>query len=192
MESDMICMPIVEGNDIYSHLLESRIIILNSEINAASANIVVAQLLYLSAKDPKADIKLYINSPGGSMTDGYAIVDTMNFIPNDVSTICVGMAASMAAFILATGAENKRFILPNGEVMVHQPSSGIGGQITDVVSYAAYMDKCKKKYTKQFAELTHNDYDDFYQLLERDTFLDADEACKLGIVDSILLKKEGA
>ncbi len=171
--------------DIYSRLLKDRIIILNGEITDNTANIVVAQLLYLDSLNHN-DISLYINSPGGSITAGMAIYDTMNFIKSDVSTICVGMAASMAAFLLSTGKSKKRYILPNAEVMIHQPLGGVQGQATEIKIAAERILKLKKKLNKILSDTTGKDIDMINRDTERDYFMDSDEALEYGIVDKIL------
>ena len=171
--------------DIYSRLLKDRIIILNGEISDNNANTVVAELLYLDSIN-NDDISLYINSPGGSITAGMAIFDTMNFIKSDVSTICVGMAASMAAFLLATGKKGKRFILPNAEVMIHQPLGGVQGQATEIKIAAERILKLKRKLNKILAEATGKDITKIDKDTERDYFMDSNEALKYGIVDKIL------
>ena len=173
--------------DIYSRLLKDRIIILNGEINDNTANAVVAELLYLDSLG-NDDISLYINSPGGSITAGMAIYDTMNFIKSDVSTICVGMAASMGAFILATGANGKRFILPNAEVMIHQPLGGVQGQATEIEIAAERILKIKKKLNKILAKSTGKDINTINNDTDRDHFMDSEEALAYGIVDRILKK----
>ena len=171
--------------DIYSRLLKDRIIILNGEITDNSANVVVAELLYLDSLN-NDDISLYINSPGGSITAGMAIYDTMNFIKSDVSTICVGMSASMAAFILATGKSGKRFILPNSEVMIHQPLGGVQGQATEIKIAAERILKLKKKLNMILSKATGKDLETINNDTERDYFMDSDEALDYGIVDKIL------
>ena len=171
--------------DIYSRLLKDRIIILNGEITDNSANIVVAELLYLDSLNHD-DISIYINSPGGSITAGMAIYDTMNFIKSDVSTICVGIAASMAAFLLATGESGKRFILPNAEVMIHQPLGGVQGQATEIKIAAERILKLKKKLNKILSERTGKNIEIIDNDTERDYFMDSDEALEYGIVDKIL------
>lgn len=171
--------------DIYSRLLKDRIIILNGEITDNSANVVVAQLLYLDSLNNN-DISLYINSPGGSITAGMAIYDTMNFIKSDVSTICVGMAASMAAFILATGKKGKRFILPNAEVMIHQPLGGVQGQATEIKIAAERILKLKKKLNIILSKVTGKELEIINNDTERDYFMDSGEAHNYGIVDKIL------
>lgn len=171
--------------DIYSRLLKDRIIILNGEITDSSANVVVAELLYLDSLNNN-DISLYINSPGGSITAGMAIYDTMNFIKSDVSTICVGMSASMAAFLLATGKKGKRYILPNAEVMIHQPLGGVQGQATEIKIAAERILKLKKKLNKILASTTGQDLETIDNDTERDYFMDSEEALSYGIVDKIL------
>lgn len=171
--------------DIYSRLLKDRIIILNGEITDNTANIVVAELLYLDSLDHN-DISLYINSPGGSITAGMAIYDTMNFVKSDVSTICVGMAASMAAFLLSTGKRQKRYILPNAEVMIHQPLGGVQGQATEIKIAAERILKLKKKLNKILSDTTGKDIETINRDTERDYFMDSDEALEYGIVDKIL------
>ena len=173
--------------DIYSRLLKDRIIILNGEITDNSSNIVVAQLLYLDSLN-NDDISLYINSPGGSITAGMAIFDTMNFIKSDISTICVGMAASMAAFLLSSGEKGKRYILPNAEVMIHQPLGGVQGQATEIKIAAASILKLKKKLNKILSDNTGKDIDTIDNDTERDYFMDSDEALNYGIVDKVLKK----
>ena len=168
--------------DIYSRLLKDRIIILNGEITDNSSNIVVAQLLYLDSLN-NDDISLYINSPGGSITAGMAIFDTMNFIKSDVSTICVGMAASMAAFLLSSGEKGKRYILPNAEVMIHQPLGGAQGQATEIKIAAERILKLKKKLNKILSDNTGKDIDTIDNDTERDYFMDSDEALNYGIVE---------
>jgi ATP-dependent Clp protease, proteolytic subunit ClpP len=171
--------------DIYSRLLKDRIIILNGEINDNTANVVVAEFLYLDSLNSD-DICLYINSPGGSITAGMAIYDTMNFIKSDVSTICVGMSASMAAFLLAAGKKGKRCILPNAEVMIHQPLGGVQGQATEIKIAAERILKLKKKLNKILAEVTGKDITTIDNDTERDYFMDSMEALNYGIVDKIL------
>lgn len=173
--------------DIYSRLLKDRIIILNGEITDNSANTVVAQLLYLDSLNHN-DISLYINSPGGSISAGMAIYDTMNFIKSDVSTICIGMAASMAAFLLSTGSCGKRYILPNAEVMIHQPLGGVQGQATEIKIAAERILKLKKKLNKILSETTGKDIETINNDTERDYFMDSNEALEYGIVDKILNK----
>ena len=176
--------------DIYSRLLNDRIIFLSDEVNDVTASLVVAQLLYLEAQDPDRDIYLYINSPGGSITAGMAIYDTMNYIKCDVSTICVGMAASMGAFLLSSGAKGKRFALPNAEVMIHQPLGGMQGQATDIKIHADRIIRIKEKLNKLLSEQTGKPLDVIERDTERDNFMSADEACAYGLVDKVITKKE--
>ena len=171
--------------DIYSRLLKNRIIILNGEINDTSANIVVAELLYLDSLNSD-DISLYINSPGGSIPSGMAIYDTMNFIKSDVSTICIGMSASMAAFLLSSGKKGNRYILPNAEVMIHQPLGGVQGQATEIKIAAERILKLKKKLNQILQKNTNQELSKIEQDTERDYFLDANEALSYGIVDKII------
>lgn len=171
--------------DIYSRLLKDRIIILNGEITDNTSNSIVAQLLYLDSLNNR-DISLYINSPGGSITAGMAIYDTMNFIKSDVSTICVGMCASMAAFLLSSGTKGKRFSLPNGEVMIHQPLGGAQGQATEIKIAAERILKLKKKLNTILSKNTNQDIKKIELDTERDYFLDSDEALKYGLIDKIL------
>jgi len=173
--------------DIYSRLLKDRIVILNGEINDNTANVIVAELLYLDSLS-NDDISLYINSPGGSITSGMAIYDTMNFIKSDVSTICVGMAASMAAFILSVGKKGKRFILPNAEVMIHQPLGGAQGQATEIKIVAERILKLKEKLNRILSEKTGKNIEVIDKDTERDYFMDSNEALNYGIVDKILEK----
>ena len=172
--------------DIFSRLLKERIIIISDEINQATASLVVAQLLFLAAEDPDKDINIYINSPGGSVTDGFAIFDTMNHIKPDVSTICVGMAASMCAFLLAAGAKGKRFALPNSEIMIHQPLGGAKGQATDIKIQAEQILKIKDKINKILSERTGQPLEKIQVDCERDFFMSADEAKNYGLIDAIL------
>lgn len=176
--------------DIYSRLLKDRIIMLNGEINDDSANAVVAQLLFLAAEDDKKDISLYINSPGGSISAGMAIYDTMNLIAPDVSTICVGMAASMGAFLLAAGAKGKRYALPNSEMMIHQPSGGAQGQATEIQIAAKHILKVREKMNKILSELTNQPLSQIELDTERDNYMFAEEALKYGLIDKILEKKK--
>ena len=175
--------------DIYSRLLKDRIIFLGEEVNDTTASLVVAQLLFLEAEDPGKDISLYINSPGGSVTAGMAIYDTMNFIKSDVSTICIGMAASMGAFLLAGGAKGKRMALPNSEIMIHQPSGGARGQATEIQIVAENILKTKKKLNEILAANTGKPVDVVAADTERDHFMDAQEALEYGIIDSIVTKR---
>ncbi len=175
--------------DIYSRLLEDRIIFLTGEIDDNVANMVVAQLIFLEAKNPDKDISLYINSPGGSISAGMAIYDTINYIKCDVSTICIGLAASMAAFLLSCGTKGKRLILPNSEVMIHQPLSGVQGQATDIEITAKHILKTKEKMNRLLAENCGQSYDKVCVDVERDHWMDANEAKKYGIVDKIITKR---
>lgn len=174
--------------DIYSRLLKDRIIFLGSAIDDYVANLVVAQLLFLYAEDPDKDISLYINSPGGSISAGMAIYDTMQYIRADVSTICVGLAASMGAFLLSAGAKGKRFALPNAEIMIHQPSGGAQGQATDIEIHAKRILHIKQKMNKIFAENTGQTLDKVKNDMERDYFMDAEEAKEYGIIDDLLVR----
>lgn len=171
--------------DIYSRLLEDRIIFLSGEVTDESANSIVAQLIFLEAKDATKDISLYINSPGGSVTAGMAIYDTMNYIKCDVSTICIGMAASMGAFLLSSGAKGKRFALPNSEIMIHQPLGGAQGQATDVMIRAKLLQDEKERLTKILAKNTGQSYEQVYQDTDRDNFMTAEDALKYGLIDKI-------
>jgi len=171
--------------DIYSRLLKDRIVFLSGEIEDNMANLVVAQLLFLEMEDPDADISLYINSPGGSVTAGMAIYDTMQYIKPQVRTVCVGMAASMGAFLLMAGEKGKRLALPNAEVMIHQPLGGAQGQATDVAIRAEWLLKTKTKMTKMMAEMTGQPIDKVKADVERDYFMDAEEALSYGIIDEI-------
>ncbi|MBP5250255.1 MAG: ATP-dependent Clp endopeptidase proteolytic subunit ClpP [Lachnospiraceae bacterium] len=172
--------------DIYSRLLKDRIIFLGDEVNDVTASLVVAQLLFLEAEDPNKDISLYINSPGGSVTDGFAIYDTMQFIKCDVSTICIGMAASMGAFLLAGGAKGKRYILPNSEVMIHQPSGGAKGQATEIKIVAENILKTKKRLNEILAANTGKPLEVIERDTERDYYMSAEEAKEYGLVDEIV------
>ena len=175
--------------DIYSRLLNDRIIMLTDEINDATASLVVAQLLYLEAQDPDKDISLYINSPGGSVSAGFAIYDTMNFIKCDVSTICMGMAASMGAFLLSAGAKGKRLALPNSEIMIHQPLGGTRGQASDIKIHADHILKTKAKLNEILAKNTGKPLEVIERDTDRDNFLSADEACAYGLVDNVIDKR---
>jgi len=175
--------------DIYSRLLEDRVVFLNGEVNSQSANLIIAQLIFLEAKDSSKDIHLYINSPGGSVSDGLAIFDTMNYIKCDVSTICVGMAASMGAFLLAAGTKGKRYALPNSEVMIHQPLGGARGQATDIAIQAEHILKLKKKLAKILAENSGQSLDKVTADCERDFYMTAKEAMEYGIVDKVFTKR---
>ena len=171
--------------DIYSRLLKDRVVFLGSEINDQVANAIVAQLLFLETDNPDADISLYINSPGGSVTAGMAIYDTMNYIKCPVRTVCIGMAASMAAFLLMAGEKGKRLALPNSEVMIHQPLGGAEGQATDVAIRAEWLMKTKKKMTEMMAEMSGQPLEKVARDVERDYFMDAQEALDYGIIDEI-------
>ena len=173
--------------DIYSRLLKDRIIMLSGEINDYTANIVVAQLLFLAAEDPDKDINLYINSPGGSVTAGFAIFDTMNYIKCDVSTICVGMAASMGAFLLSAGAKGKRYALPNSEVMIHQPLGGAQGQATEIAIAAKHILKTRDKLNNILSAQTGQPLEKIEQDTERDNFMSAEEAVAYGLVDQVVV-----
>lgn len=175
--------------DIFSRLLNDRIIVLSDEVNDATASLVVAQLLYLEGQDPEKDISLYINSPGGSVTAGFAIYDTMQYIKCDVSTICMGMAASMGAFLLSSGAKGKRFTLPNSEIMIHQPSGGAQGQATEIEITAKQILKIRERLNKILADNTGKPIDIIAKDTERDNFMSADEALDYGLVDKILYKR---
>ncbi|MDD6795526.1 MAG: ATP-dependent Clp endopeptidase proteolytic subunit ClpP [Clostridiaceae bacterium] len=176
--------------DIYSRLLKDRIIMLSGEVNDDTASLIVAQLLFLESEDPDKDIYLYINSPGGSVTAGMAIYDTMNYIKPDVSTICIGMAASMGAFLLSSGAKGKRVALPNAEIMIHQPLGGFQGQATDIDIHAKRMLKIKEKLNKILSENTGKSLEEIISDTERDNFFDADEAVAYGLVDKVMNKNE--
>lgn len=175
--------------DIYSRLLKDRIIFLGEEVNDVTASLIVAQLLFLEAEDPKKDISLYINSPGGSVTAGMAIYDTMQFIKCDVSTICIGMAASMGAFLLAGGTKGKRMILPNAEVMIHQPSGGARGQATDIKIVADNILKTKKKLNEILAANTGKPIEVIEVDTERDNYMSAQEAVAYGLVDTVITQR---
>ena len=174
--------------DIFSRLLNDRIIILSEEVNSTTASLIVAQMLYLEAQDPDKDIQFYINSPGGSVTDGMAIYDTMQFIKCDVSTICVGMAASMGAFLLSSGAKGKRYALPNAEIMIHQPSAGTQGQITDMALHLKRLEIIKERMTRILAENTGKPFDVVHNDCERDNFMTAQEAVEYGLIDKVFDK----
>jgi ATP-dependent Clp protease protease subunit len=172
--------------DIYSRLLKDRVIFLGSQIDDNVANVVIAQLLFLEAEDPDKDIHLYINSPGGSITAGMAIYDTMQYIKCDVSTICIGMAASMGAFLLAAGAKGKRFALPNSEIMIHQPLGGTQGQATDIEIHAKRIIKMKEKLNHILADRTGQTYKKICDDTERDNFMEADQAKEYGLIDEVI------
>lgn len=176
--------------DIFSRLLKDRIIVLSEEVNDVTASLVVAQMLFLEAEDPEKDIQLYINSPGGSVTAGFAIFDTMQYVKPDVSTICVGLAASMGAFLLAAGAKGKRYALPNSEVMIHQPLGGARGQATDIKIHAEWIIRIKNKLNKILSEKTGQPIENIERDVERDFFMTAEEAKAYGIVDSVMDRRK--
>ena len=175
--------------DIFSRLLNDRIVMLSEEVNDATASLIVAQLLYLEAQDPDKDIQFYINSPGGSVTSGMAIYDTMQYIKPDVSTICVGLAASMGAFLLSSGAKGKRIALPNAEIMIHQPSGGSQGQCTDIQIQAEQILKIKNNLNRILAENTGKPIEQIAIDTERDNYMTAEEACEYGIIDKVIYKR---
>ena len=196
-EKDMLIPMVVEQTnrgersyDIYSRLLEDRIIFVNGEINDQTANLVIAQMIYLEGKDPDKDIMMYINSPGGSVVAGLAIYDTMNYIKCDVCTICVGMAASMAAVLLSSGAKGKRFALPNSEIMIHQPLGGFQGQASDIKIHADHIMKTKKLLNKILSENSGADIDKLEKDTDRDNYMSAEEAKKYGLIDKIYAKRQ--
>lgn len=172
--------------DIFSRLLNDRIIFLGEEVNDTTASLVVAQLLYLEAQDPDKDIQMYINSPGGSVTAGMAIYDTMQYIKCDVATICVGLAASMGAFLLSAGTKGKRMALPNSEIMIHQPSAGTQGQITDMTIHLRRLEKVKERMNRILSENTGKPYEEVVAACERDNFLSPQEALEFGLIDRVL------
>lgn len=176
--------------DIYSRLLEDRIVFLTGEINDVSADIVIAQLIYLEGKDPDKDISLYINSPGGSVTAGMGIYDTMNYIKCDVQTMCVGMAASMGAFLLSSGAKGKRFSLPNSEIMIHQPLGGASGQASDIAIQAEHILKIKKRMNAILAKNCNQPIEKVERDADRDNYMSAEEALKYGLIDRIFEKRQ--
>ena len=175
--------------DIFSRLLNDRIIMLSEEVNDTTASLIVAQLLYLEAQDPDKDIQFYINSPGGSVTSGFAIYDTMQYVKCDVSTICIGMAASMGAFLLSSGAKGKRLALPNAEIMIHQPLGGFQGQATDIEIHANHILRIKDRITSIIADNCGKSADVVRQDCERDNFMSAQEACEYGLVDKVIAKR---
>ena len=175
--------------DIFSRLLNDRIVMLNEEVNAATASLVVAQLLYLEGQDPNKDISLYINSPGGSVTDGMAIYDTMQYIKCDVSTICIGMAASMGAFLLSAGTKGKRYALPNAEIMIHQPSAGTQGQVTDMAIHLKRLEIIKQRMNRIMAENTGKSVETVTADCERDNFMTAGQAVEYGLIDKVIEKR---
>ena len=175
--------------DIFSRLLNDRIVMLNEEVNSASAGLVVAQLLFLEAEDPEKDICIYINSPGGSVTAGMAIYDTMQYIKPDVSTICIGMAASMGAFLLSSGTKGKRFALPNAEIMIHQPLGGVNGQAEDIKIHAEWILKTREKLNKILAYNTGQPLERIDRDTDRDNFMGAEEAAAYGLVDKVITRR---
>ena len=175
--------------DIYSRLLGDRIIMLSEEVNSTTASLIVAQLLYLEGQDPEKDISFYINSPGGSVTDGMAIYDTMQYIKCDVSTICIGMAASMGAFLLSAGTKGKRMALPNAEIMIHQPSAGTQGQITDMAIHLRRLEVIKKRMNRILADNTGKDVETVTRDCERDNFMTAEEADAYGLIDKVITQR---
>ena len=176
--------------DIYSRLLNDRIIFLADEVNDTTASLVVAQLLFLEAQDPDKDIYFYINSPGGSISAGMSIYDTMNYIKCDVCTICIGMAASMGAFLLSSGAKGKRYALPNSEIMIHQPLGGMQGQASDIKIHADHILKIRDKLNRILAEQTGKPLKTIEKDTDRDNYMSADEACAYGLIDKVISKKE--
>ena len=197
MEFSMALVPMVveqtgrgeRSYDIYSRLLNDRIVFLCDEVNDVTASLVVAQLLFLEAQDPDKDIQLYINSPGGSITSGMAIYDTMQYIKPDVSTMCIGMAASMGAFLLSSGAKGKRFALPNSEIMIHQPLGGFQGQATDIKIHADRIIKIKQTMNTILAENCGKPVEEIAMATERDNFLSAAEAMEYGLIDKVIAKR---
>ena len=175
--------------DIFSRLLNDRIVFLGEEVNATTASLVVAQLLYLEAQDPDKDIQLYINSPGGSVTDGMAIYDTMQYVKCDVSTICIGLAASMGAFLLSAGTKGKRLALPNAEIMIHQPSAGTQGQITDMALHLKRLEVVKRRMNRILAANTGRSVEEVTADCERDNFMTAEEALQYGLIDKVIEKR---
>ncbi len=175
--------------DIFSRLLNDRIVMLSEEVNDTTASLIVAQLLFLEAQDPDKDIQFYINSPGGSITSGMAIYDTMQYIKCDVSTICIGLGASMGAFLLASGTKGKRFALPNAEIMIHQPSAGTQGQITDMAIHLRRLETIKRRMNQILAEKTGKPIEVITEDTERDNFMSAEEAVKYGLIDKVIYKR---
>ena len=175
--------------DIFSRLLNDRIIMLNGEVNDASASVVIAQMLYLEGQDPDKDINFYINSPGGSVSAGMAIYDTMQYIKCDVSTICMGMAASMGAFLLSAGAKGKRLALPNSEIMIHQPLGGTQGQATEILIHAKHIEKTRANLNRILSENTGKPLEQIEKDTERDNFMTAQEACDYGLVDKVITNR---
>ena len=197
MSIDMTMIPYVieqtgrgeRSYDIFSRLLNDRIIMLNDQVDNASASVIIAQLLYLEGQDPEKDISLYINSPGGSITAGMAIYDTMQYIKCDVSTICIGMAASMGAFLLAAGAKGKRLALPNSEIMIHQPLGQAQGQATDILIHASHIEKTRANLNRILSENTGKPLDVIARDTERDNFMSAAEAAEYGLIDKVITKR---
>ena len=181
--------PGLRAYDIYSRLLNDRIVFLSDEVNDVTASLVVAQLLFLEAQDPDKDISLYINSPGGSVSSGFAIYDTMNYIKCDVSTICVGMAASMGAFLLSAGAKGKRFALPNSEIMIHQPLGGMQGQASDIKIHADHILRTRERLNRILSQNTGRPLDVIERDTERDNFMTAEEAAEYGLIDKVYEKR---
>ncbi len=197
LEKDMLIPMVVEQTnrgersyDIYSRLLEDRIIFLNGEINDQTANLIIAQLIYLEGKDPDKDIMMYINSPGGSVVAGMAIYDTMNYIKCDVCTVCVGLAASMAAILLSSGTKGKRYVLPNSEVMIHQPLGGFQGQASDIKIHAEHMMRTKRLINKILSQNTGVPIETIEKDTDRDNYMTAEEAKKYGLIDKIYAKRQ--
>lgn len=177
--------------DIFSRLLNDRIVMLSEEINDTTASLVVAQLLYLEGQDPEKDIHLYINSPGGSITAGMAIYDTMQYVKCDVSTICIGMAASMGSFLLSSGAKGKRFALPNSEIMIHQPLlGGLQGQAADIKIHADHIIRIRERMNRLMSEQTGKPFEQIMQDTDRDNFMTAEQACEYGLVDKVITHRE--
>lgn len=197
MDTSMTMIPYVieqtsrgeRSYDIFSRLLNDRIIMLNDQVNSASASVIIAQMLYLEGQDPDKDIHFYINSPGGSVSDGLAIYDTMQYIKCDVSTICMGMAASMGAFLLAAGAKGKRFALPNSEIMIHQPLGQVQGQATDMKIHADHIIATKEKLNRILSERTGQPYEKVIIDTDRDNFLSAHEAMEYGLIDKVISQR---
>ena len=175
--------------DIFSRLLNDRIIMLSEEVNSTTASLVVAQMLYLEAQDPDKEIQFYINSPGGSVTDGMAIYDTMQYVKCDVSTICIGMAASMGAFLLSSGTKGKRLALPNSEIMIHQPSAGTQGQVTDMAIHLKRFEIIKQRMNRIMAENTGKTLEEITAACERDNFMQAEEAKEFGLIDKVIYSR---
>ncbi len=197
MSIDMTMIPYVieqtgrgeRSYDIFSRLLNDRIIMLNDQVDNASASVIIAQLLYLEGQDPEKDISFYINSPGGSVSAGMAIYDTMQYIKCDVSTICMGMAASMGAFLLAAGAKGKRYALPNSEIMIHQPLGQAQGQATDILIHANHIEKTRANLNRILAENTGRPLEEIMRDTERDNFMSAAEAAEYGLIDKVITKR---